>query len=305
VPQQGLIYRVLVASPSDCVQERRAVPEVIHYWNSVHARATGAILEPVLWETHARPELGDRPQGIINKQLVEISDILVGTFWTRLGTSTGVAESGTVEEIEEFRRAGKPVLLYFSSAPAVPESIDPEQFKALLAYKSTLQDQGLLASYDSIAQLREQLFRHLTEQITILHGSSPRPGGAASVARESESERALQVFRGEYEAFLRRLEAEWNSERDSEPYGVDEGRFIASKARAEVLNFRSQIVQDRSGLSAVLDEAARRLRGLERYEVYIDGGVSFGNFWKEGNDILALLKTALPLLGTETGAAPA
>ena len=297
--QEGVIYRVLVASPSDCAQERRAVPEVIHYWNSIHTRATGAILEPVLWETHARPELGDRPQAIINKQLVDISDILVGTFWTRLGTSTGAAESGTVEEIEEFRKAGKPVLLYFSSAPAVPEGIDQQQFQALLEYKKRLQQQGLLASYDSIAQLREQLLRHLTGQITLLH-KNPAPIGAATVLdREGEKERTIRVFRGELEAFLRRLEAEWGSERDSTPYGVDEGRVIASRARFEVLNFRSQIVQDSAGLSSILEEAARRLRALERYQLYLDGGVSFKNFWKEGDEIIALLKTALPLLGSQ------
>jgi len=59
--------------------------------------------------------MGDRPQAILNKQLGEISNILIGIFWTRLGTHTGQAESGTVEEIEEFMKAGKPVLLYFSN----------------------------------------------------------------------------------------------------------------------------------------------------------------------------------------------
>jgi hypothetical protein len=34
---------------------------------------------------------------------VESGDILMGVFWTRLGTPTGKAPSGTVEEIEHFR----------------------------------------------------------------------------------------------------------------------------------------------------------------------------------------------------------
>ena len=50
----------------------------------------------------------------LNDQLVDRCDILVGMFWTKLGTSTGVAASGTVEEIDRFVAAGKPAMLYFS-----------------------------------------------------------------------------------------------------------------------------------------------------------------------------------------------
>jgi len=160
--QIGLIYRILVASPSDCIQERKAIPEVIYSWNAMNSFLRPAILEPVLWETHAIPELGDRPQAIINKQLVEKCDILVGTFWTRLGTHTGEAKSGTVEEIEEFRKAGKPVLLYFSSVPVVPESIDRKQYKALSNYKKQLEKEGIIFKYDSMANLREQFQMHLS-----------------------------------------------------------------------------------------------------------------------------------------------
>ena len=55
-------------------------------------------LEPVKWG-NACPTRGWRTAAaILNKQLVENCDILIGTFWTRLGTNTGMAESGTVEE---------------------------------------------------------------------------------------------------------------------------------------------------------------------------------------------------------------
>jgi len=165
MPQKGFIYRILVASPSDCIQERKVIPEVIYSWNAVNSFQRAAILEPVLWETHAIPELGDRPQAIINKQLVEKCDILVGTFWTRLGTHTGKATSGTVEEIEEFRKAGKPVLLYFSSVPVVPESIERKQYKALSNYKKQLEKERVIFKYDSLVDLREQFQRHLSEVI--------------------------------------------------------------------------------------------------------------------------------------------
>ena len=46
---------------------------------------------------------------------------------------TGVAESGTVEEIDEFVCAGKPAMLYFSSRIIDPNRIDLKQLKKTAA----------------------------------------------------------------------------------------------------------------------------------------------------------------------------
>ena len=84
------IYRVLIASPSDLADERQVTTEAINEWNSLHAVAKSIVLLPVKWETHATPRTGVRPQESINDQLVHSSDILVGMFWTKIGTNTGV-----------------------------------------------------------------------------------------------------------------------------------------------------------------------------------------------------------------------
>jgi len=94
---------VLIASPSDVGKEREIVTKVIHDWNASHFASTGIILIPVKWESHAYPAMGGRPQAIITKQIVESGDILIGIFGYRLGTPTGKVQSGTIEEIEEFR----------------------------------------------------------------------------------------------------------------------------------------------------------------------------------------------------------
>src|ERR1700720_879562 len=116
MPAKSETYRVLIASPSDLTEERQAATDAIHEWNAQHAVAESIVLLPVKWETHATPETG-RPQGAINRHLVRDCDILVGMFWTKIGGDTGVAESGTVEEIDLFVAAGKPCLLYFSNRP--------------------------------------------------------------------------------------------------------------------------------------------------------------------------------------------
>jgi hypothetical protein len=129
-------YRVLIASPSDMAEERQAATDAINEWNVQHAAAESVVLLPVKWETHATPKSGVRPQQAINDQLVGRADILIGMFWTKLGTSTGVAESGTVEEIDQFVAAGKPALLYFSHRLIDPDKIDLKQTQKLRSYKT-------------------------------------------------------------------------------------------------------------------------------------------------------------------------
>lgn len=53
--QDGKIIRVLIASPSDVGDERKALDEVFVQWNATHSWDFGAILEAVKWETHATP----------------------------------------------------------------------------------------------------------------------------------------------------------------------------------------------------------------------------------------------------------
>jgi len=291
---------VLVASPTDCDAERKLIPEVVHYWNAVHSRETGAILEPVLWETHSTPEMGDRPQGIINRQLGDISDLLIGTFWTRLGTKTGAAESGTAEEIEEFRKAGKPVLLYFSQQPAVLATVDQQQLQGLLDYKNRLASEGLFSTYASLSELRTDLYRHLSAKIATLH-KGPAPSTDPS---EPENKRAIRAFRSKFEAFLRRFETEWSSERDSGPHSVDEGKSIVRFRLADLVSLRAQIVEDKSDMSKTIDDALRRLRALQRWQLVMDGGRSFQRFWEEGSATIETLKGVLPILQKLEGQTP-
>jgi len=53
-----------------------------------------------------------------------MSDLLIGMFWTKFGTSTGVADSGTVEEVDQFVAARNPAILYFCSRLVSPSKID-------------------------------------------------------------------------------------------------------------------------------------------------------------------------------------
>jgi hypothetical protein len=159
------IYRVLIASPSDLAEEREVATEAINEWNSQHAVAEAVVLLPVKWETHATPRSGVRPQEAINEELVRNSDILVGMFWTRFGTNTGIAESGTVEEIDEFLAAAKPAMLYFSRRPIDPNSINLKQQKKLQDFKASTYKNALTGGFTGLDDLRQTLLRDLLSQV--------------------------------------------------------------------------------------------------------------------------------------------
>lgn len=180
MPFNAKTYRVLIASPGDLSEEREIATQAINAWNDQHATHQRVILLPVKWETHARPQTGIRPQQAINNQLVSTSDILIGMFWTRLGTSTGVAESGTVEEIDQFVAESKPAQLYFSRRPIDPAKIDIKQHKKLKQFKSETLKNALVGEFSDLETLRETLLKNLTSEVSAL----VKPARASRIERE-------------------------------------------------------------------------------------------------------------------------
>lgn len=155
------VLPVMIASPSDVNDERKIVRRALAEWNVIHSQERQAVFLPVGWETHSSPELAGRPQQIINDRLLKHCDLLVGIFWTRVGSDTGKQISGSVEEILEHRNAGKPVLLYFCEVPVKPGSVNDEQWVKLLDFKEWAKKEGLFSTYESVDQFRADFPRHL------------------------------------------------------------------------------------------------------------------------------------------------
>lgn len=156
------VFNVLIASPSDVPEERQAIANCLHSWNALNSKDTGKVLLPVMWESHSAPSMADRPQGVINDQIVRACDMLIGVFWTRLGSPTGKAKSGTVEEVNWFMKQKKPVMLYFSKSPVDPDKLDVEQWNELKSFKEGLTAKGLLEQYVSVEELSHKLSRQIT-----------------------------------------------------------------------------------------------------------------------------------------------
>ncbi|CAB3884518.1 hypothetical protein LMG26684_03761 [Achromobacter mucicolens] len=154
-------YNVMIASPGDVGSERAIIRDVIYEWNAVHSNSRKIVLLPIGWETHSSPEMGASAQTIINNQVLDKCDLLIGVFWTRIGTATDDYASGTVEEIERHIDTGKPTMLYFSSQPVAMDTVDLDQVAKLKNFKESCRNRGLYESYDSYADFRTKFYRQL------------------------------------------------------------------------------------------------------------------------------------------------
>lgn len=159
------VFRILIASPSDVEEEREIAVKTIQEWNDLNSAERQIVLLPLRWETHSAPEYGKRPQEVINRQVVDHCDLLVGIFWSRIGTSTGKAESGTLEEIERVAGKGKMVMLYFSKAKQDPDTLDLEQLAKLRDFKKKTFPKALIETYGSQVEFKDKLAKQLEIQL--------------------------------------------------------------------------------------------------------------------------------------------
>lgn len=154
-------FNVMIASPGDVASERAIVRDVVYEWNAVHSSLRKIVLLPIGWESHASPEMGATAQDIINHQVLQKCDLLIGVFWTRIGTATDDYSSGTVEEIERHIDAGRPAMLYFSSQPVALDTVDMAQVEKLKQFKESCRTRGLYEGYDSHSDFKATLYHHL------------------------------------------------------------------------------------------------------------------------------------------------
>ncbi len=276
------VLEVLIASPSDVVQERKIIQEIIHSWNSINSKELEVVLLPVMWETHSTPEMGDRPQAIINEQIVTSCDILVGAFWTRIGTHTGIAESGTIEEIQQFIDKKRPTMLYFSSAPVVMDSVDLEQYNKLLIFKKKCLGEGIVEQYSSISEFREKLSNHLT-RVVRKYFKNDEDEVAEDIYEESKQ---VEITKEQFRAIVTRQLIEWTTERDSHPHNIDGGKAILRNLGNYILELRV-LFNDKvsTDLTKSMENVLKEIKALQRHMLFLDGGKSFREFWQSGDEV--------------------
>lgn len=159
------VYKVFIASPDDVQKEREVVRSVIMRWNAINAESKKIVLLPVGWETHAAPETGKTVQEYINEEVLDKCDILIGIFWTKLGSPTKIAKSGTVEEIQRHLSERKLAMLYFSKQE-IPSDVNLDQLKMVREFKNEIKNKSLYGEFSDEKDLESKLYTHLEIKIS-------------------------------------------------------------------------------------------------------------------------------------------
>lgn len=162
---EATVLQVLIASPSDVWDKRNEIEKQIFEWNKQYGEELNIVLLPKRWEDVAPAYSTDDPQQLLNEKLVGKCDILIGVFWTKLGTSTARYGSGTLEEISICIDKGKEIMLYFLNDRVPMEVIDSEEkvgeFHRVLSYKKEYGQKGLY-SYDT-SRIKEHLYEKVMD----------------------------------------------------------------------------------------------------------------------------------------------
>ena len=171
-------YRCLIISPSDVAAERAAISAAISDWNAHIGFALNARVEAVGWETHAVSDVSRPPQEAINRQIVDGCDFGIAVFWSRIGSPTATARSGSIEEMDLLTRRGARVLAYQCNRDIPQNQLRDTQYVELQATLADLRKHGLLSEFASTESLKGMVILHMTN---VVSGLAMTPTGVGNV----------------------------------------------------------------------------------------------------------------------------
>lgn len=183
MPQTIRKYRILVASPSDVMDERDSINEVVSELNNSYGNRNDLTIEVIKWETHSAPAIGlTDTQDIIDKDFGDNYDLFIGFIWKKFGTPTALYGSGTEQEFrnayEKFKvnPSSIQILFYFKNTPTSIYDIDPEQLLKIKNFRKDLGEKGVLYwEYNTIDELHKFLRIHIQMRLDGLQKSFELP----------------------------------------------------------------------------------------------------------------------------------
>jgi tetratricopeptide (TPR) repeat protein len=214
------LIRVVVVSPGDVQDERDRVAQVVEELNRRVADERGCRLSLWRWETDTHPGLHlEGPQGLIDDAMCIVeADLVIGIFWTRFGTPTHDAQSGTEHELglawSAWREHGRPqVAVYFCERESrAQNAAEAEQLHRLLAFREAMPKHQLWWTFKEAVEFE----RAVRAQLTAFVLDRP-PAGVAPAGR-----RALRVNMPLAPAYF--------TGRDDELAAIDEALRVADRA---------------------------------------------------------------------------
>ena len=184
MPRDIRQFRVFVASPGDVAEERDRLEQAIALINGL-ADVDGYELGLWRYETHADPGLGRDTQSVISAQVGDI-DIFVGILWTRIGTPTADAISGTVQEFEDAFRAWEDsgrkrprIMFYFKTEAVTPDLSALPQLTQALKFRERIERHGLIADFADAGDFERKVALSLGRVAKGLHAAEQAAAASA------------------------------------------------------------------------------------------------------------------------------
>ena len=153
-------YTILISSPSDVEKYVKNVQKAIKQYNTEYGLLSGIVFDYKNWKENVYPKYGEQAQDVINRQIVEKSDIVIALFGAKLGTPTKEHQSGTIEEIVKITKLGGKALTFFATGKLIKiEDINPEQLTKLNIFKRDYY--GIYNGFASATKLEESVINAL------------------------------------------------------------------------------------------------------------------------------------------------
>jgi hypothetical protein len=189
--------RIVLASPSDVLPERKVVALVVERLNR-HFADQDVLLLLDEWENSATPGFHreGRQNRIDDALKIEQSDLFIGIMWKKFGTPVHDARSGTEHEFQVAYRAylasdnDKPqIFFYFKD---VPESEltkkELREYRKVKKFRDNFPEEGLWWPFKDETVFERELYDHLEKYVKFL--VSPRPALAPQPVLTPETTKA-------------------------------------------------------------------------------------------------------------------
>lgn len=170
------LIKCLIASPGDVTKERDICEEVFDELNREIGDILGFRFESVRWEKDTHAGCGDYVQDVINQQFEDRYNLVIGIMYSRFGTPTPVAGSGTEEEFDnayEKWKAGEidDILFYFNLASIPQNILDTKQFEKVQEFKERLKGLKIYyKEYDGVDNFKSFLKQELSIYVRQKYG---------------------------------------------------------------------------------------------------------------------------------------
>ena len=158
MPVTETVLSVFVASPTDVSEERHRLEDVLTELNATLGKHCVINYRLLKFERDITPALGEDAQAVIKSQ-IPAYDILICILWHRIGSPTGRAPSGTIEEYERAKARydedsnSVSLMLYFKTSPPLSmKEINAEQLKGVEDFRSRVKEDGAYARPNDVTE---------------------------------------------------------------------------------------------------------------------------------------------------------